>query len=134
MTTKKKKAKLQYFKKLSVDHNSKQFWKACKPYFSNKNSYIQENTMLLEKDKFSSKQKDVATIFNKHFGSITDSLNLFSWPEETSMSSANDTINSISETFVFHGSKKAIKKKFKLKSEFLFNHLYTETIKRIINL
>ena len=90
--------------------------------------------MLLEKHKLLSKQQDVATIFSKHFGSITDSLNLFSWPEEPSMSSANDTINSISETFVFHGSKKAIKKKFKLKSEFLFNHLYTETIKRIINL
>ena len=30
--------KLQYFEKLSVDYNSKQFWKACKPYFSNKNS------------------------------------------------------------------------------------------------
>ena len=58
--------------------------------------------MLLEKDKFSSKQKDVATIFNKHFGSITDSLNLFSWPENTSMSSGNDRINSISKIFSFH--------------------------------
>ena len=34
--------------------------------------------MLLEKDKLLSKQKDVASTFNKHFGSITDSLNLFS--------------------------------------------------------
>ena len=30
--------------------------------------------MLLEKDKLSSKQMDVAAIFNKHFGSITDYL------------------------------------------------------------
>ena len=42
--------------------------------------------MLLEKDKLLSKQKDVAAIFNKHFGSITDWLNLFSWPEDPSMS------------------------------------------------
>ena len=35
---------------------------------------IQENKMLLEKDKMLSKQKDVASVFNKHFRSITDSL------------------------------------------------------------
>ena len=34
--------------------------------------------MLLEKDKLSSKQKDVTSNFNKHFGSVTDLLNLFS--------------------------------------------------------
>ena len=33
--------------------------------------------MLLEKDKLLSKQKNVASTFNKHIGSITDSLNLF---------------------------------------------------------
>ena len=71
-----KQPKLQYFEKLSVDCNSKPFWKACKPYFSNKNSNIQENIMFLEKDKLLSKQKDVASTFHKHFGSITDSLNL----------------------------------------------------------
>ena len=66
-----KQAKLQYFEKLSVDCNSKPFWNACKPYFSNKNSNIKENIMLLEKDKLLSKQKDVASTFNRHFGSVT---------------------------------------------------------------
>ena len=41
-------AKLQYFEKKSVDCT-------CKPYFSNKNSNIQENIMLLEKNKLLSK-------------------------------------------------------------------------------
>ena len=89
--------------------------------------------MLLEKDKLLSKQKDVASTFNKHLGSITDSLYLFSWPEDTSMSSRNVTINFIIEKFVCHPSIKAIKKKFKIKSEFSFNLVSTETIKRIIN-
>ena len=35
-----KQAKVQYFDKLSVDCNSKPFWKAFKPYFSNKSSNI----------------------------------------------------------------------------------------------
>ena len=89
--------------------------------------------MLLEKGKLLSKQKNVASTFKKHFGSITDSLNLFSWPEDTSMSSGNDTINSIIKKFAFQPSIKAIKKKFKIKSEFSFNLVCTETIKRIIN-
>ena len=64
--------------------------------------------MLLEKDKLLSKQKDVTSTFNKQFGSITDSLNLFSWPEDTSMSSENETINSTIKKVVLHRSIKAI--------------------------
>ena len=79
------------------------------------------------------KQKDVAAILNKHFGSIIDSLNLFSWSKDTSMSSENDTINSISKKFAFHQSIKAIKKKYKIKREFSFNHVSIKTIKGIIN-
>ena len=116
-----KQTKLQYFEKLSVDCNSKPFWKSCKPYFLNKSSYIQENIMLLEKDELLSKQRGVISTFNKHFESITDSLNLFSWPEDTSMSSRNDTVNSIIKKFAFHPSIKAIKEKFKIKSKFSFN-------------
>ena len=86
--------------------------------------------MLLENHKLLSKQKDVTAIFNKNSGSIRDSLNLFSWPEDTSVSSANDTVNSVSEKFAFHQSIKAIKKKIKRIS---FNHVSTETTKRIIN-
>ena len=70
-----KQAKLQYFERLSVDCNSKPFWKACKPYFSNKTSNIQEIIMLLEKDKLLSQQKEVVSTLNKHFGS--------SWPKDT---------------------------------------------------
>ena len=115
----------------TADYNSKPFWKSCKPYLSNRNSYIKENIMLLENHKLLSKQKDVTAIFNKHSGSIRDSLNLFSWPEDTSVSSTNDTVNSFSEKFAFHRSIKAIKKK--KSSKFSFNHVSTETIKRIMN-
>ena len=67
--------------------------------------------MLLEKDKLLLKQKKVTSTFNKHFGSITGSLNPFSWPKDTSVSSKNDTINSIIKKFAFQPSIKAIKKK-----------------------
>ena len=70
--------------------------------------------MFLEKDKLLSKQKDFASIFKKHFRSMIDSLNLFSWPEDTSVSAGNDTINSIIKKIAFHQSLKATKKKFKI--------------------
>ena len=44
---------------------------------------IQENKMLLEKDKMLSKQKDVASVFNKHFRSIADSLDRILEPRPT---------------------------------------------------
>ena len=89
--------------------------------------------MLFEKDKLLSKQKDVAVVFNKHFGSITDSLNLFSWSKNTMlMSSENDTTNSIIKKFAFHRSTKTIKQKIKSKSKFSLNHVSIETIKRMI--
>ena len=49
------------------------------------------------------------------------------------MSSRNDTINSIIKQFAYHQSIKAKKKIFKVKSEFSFNPVSTETTKRIIN-
>ena len=49
------------------------------------------------------------------------------------MASRNDTINSIIKKIVCHSRIKAIKKKFKIKSEFSFNFVSTETIKRVIN-
>ena len=86
--------------------------------------------MLLEKDKLLSKQKDFVAIFDKHFKWITDSLNLFSWFENTSMWSGNDTINSITKKFAFHQSIKPINQKFKIKSKFSFNYVSIETIKK----
>ena len=68
-------------------------------------------------------------IFNKHSRSITGPLNLFSWLKDTPTSSRNDTIDFIIKKFAFHRSINAIKKKFKRKSEFSFNHVCTETIK-----
>ena len=45
--------------------------------------------MLLKKDSLLSKQKDASSTLNKHFQSITDSLNLFSWPGDTLMFNEN---------------------------------------------
>ena len=55
--------------------------------------------MFLEKENLLSKQKDVGSTFNKHFGLQTPQI--FICPEDTSTSSGNDTINSIIENLPF---------------------------------
>ena len=45
------------------------------------------------KSKLLSRQKDVPSTFNKHFESVTDLLNLFSWLEDSSLPLGNDAIN-----------------------------------------
>ena len=78
--------------------------------------------MLLEKNKLLLKQQDVASTFIEHVGSITDSLSLFSWPEDTSVSLGNDAINFIIKKLPFDQSIKTIekiKRKSKLKANFL---------------
>ena len=71
---------------------------------------MQEN-MLLEKDKLLSKQKVMSLQLSINIlNQITESLNLFSWPEDISMSSGNDIINSIIKKFSFHPSINTIEK------------------------
>lgn len=64
--------------------------------------------MLVERGNLLSKQRDVASAFSKLFGSITDSLNHFSWSENTPISSGNDKENSIIKKCAFQPSIKAI--------------------------
>ena len=122
-----KQAKFQYFEKLTVDCNSKSFWKACKLNFSNKIVIYKKILCCMKRiNCYQNKKMSVVPTFSKHFGSVRDSLNLFSWPEDLLMSSANDTINCIIKKFAFQGNIKAIKNKMKIKSEFLFNHVYLQ--------
>ena len=50
------------------------FCQKCKAYFINKHSKVDAGIMLKENRKLLLKGKDVADTFNKHFGSIVESL------------------------------------------------------------
>ena len=88
---------------------------------------MQEN-MLLEKDKLLSKQKVMSLQLSINIlNQITESLNLFSWPEDISMSSGNDIINSIIKKFSFHASINTIEKE---KSKLIANFRLTLYLQR----
>ena len=80
-------AKSKYFNEDSNTESSRPFWETCKPYFSNKHARGDSKIMLIENDKMLLKNEEVAKEFNQYFGHITDSLDLYEFPD---VSSAKD--------------------------------------------
>ena len=71
-----KKQKKALFDNIDLDKNgSKSFWKTCKPLFS-KVDAIGERIVLVEGDSVISNDRDIATVFNTYFNSITDTLEI----------------------------------------------------------
>ena len=75
----KKDSKFSYFSNLDIRKESRPFWDACKPYFTNKHSRDDISIMLVEKQELILSEKNVCSIFNSYFGNIVQSLNLFQW-------------------------------------------------------
>ena len=75
----KKDSKFSYFSNLDIRKESRPFWGACKPYFTNKHSRGDISIMLVEKQELILSEKNVCSIFNSYFGNIVQSLNLFQW-------------------------------------------------------
>ena len=56
----------------------KSFWKKIKPLFSN--SMVNEHIVLIENDRIIKDDKEISQYFNEYFATITDSLNIPSFP------------------------------------------------------
>ena len=69
--------KYSYFSNLDIRKESKPFWNACKPYFTNKHSGDNTSIMVVEKEELIYSEKKIFSIFNAYFGNIVQSLNLF---------------------------------------------------------
>ena len=87
--------------------------------------------MLIENDKMLLKNAEVAKEFNKYFGHITDSLDLYEFPD-VRVSEGRDDIDNIVYKFRNHPSIIKIKERYKVKENFSFRLATTEEIKAII--
>ena len=74
-----KDSKYSYFSNLDIRKESKPFWNACTPYFTNKHSRGDTSIMLVEKKELILSEKKICLIFNTYFGNIVQSLNIFQW-------------------------------------------------------
>ena len=59
--------------------SSKNFWKFCKPFFSNNANNFDDKIILMEKGEVVSKNEKIATHFNNYFNDITEGLNIKKW-------------------------------------------------------
>ena len=76
-------AKREYFSEAckSSRTDPKVFWKLCKPFFSDKGCIGEDP--ILEKDGIIIQDcGNIADLFNAHFNTITDSIDLFKWNED----------------------------------------------------
>ena len=111
--------------------NKTDFWKACKPYFSNKIA-SGTNRISLEKDGLQITNKiEIANLFNEYFCNITSSLNLTLWQPDTYMN-VNDS-NLLFPEFRGHPSIIKINNYYKSKKVFDFKHVEPETVYKTIN-
>ena len=124
-------AKSKYFNEDSNTESSRPFWETCKPYFSNKHARGDSKIMLIENDKMLLKNEEVAKEFNQYFGHITDSLDLYEFPD-VRVCEGRDDIDNIVYKFRNHPSIIKIKERYKVKENFSFRLATTEEIKAII--
>ena len=71
-----KKSKKTLFNLLNPVSQNQGFWKTCKPYFSDKNNVVEERILLVEGNKIVSDDKELSSVFNTHFNTITNTLSI----------------------------------------------------------
>ena len=75
-----RKVKKNYFQKhMSHGPSSKNFWKFCKPFFTNQITHSADKIMQVEKEKVVSTNEEIVYLFNTYFSAITKGLNIKRW-------------------------------------------------------
>ena len=74
-----KESKYSYFSNLDIRKESKPFWNAWKPYFTNKHNRGNTSITLVEKEELILSERKTCSTFNKYFGSIVQLPNLSQW-------------------------------------------------------
>ena len=127
-----KETKLECFSKFESNDN-KPFWVDCKHYFANKHSKADTDIMLSENGELILKNKEIANIFNDHFGSIVENLGLNHWDDHSlSPTESSDRIENIIKWYKNHPSIRNIKANFNSVSIFSFQPVFVDDDKTVI--
>ena len=123
-------AKESYFKNAEAV-NGKNFWKVCKPFFSDKSPVENNGIRLLEESILVEDESAIAFIFNQYFNTITDNLEIPSVPK--SPSDQKDPLLNTLESLASHPSIVHIKSKSNSEGpKFHFSEFEPEEVKKVI--
>ena len=124
--------KTEYFQKhMPHGASSKNFWKFCKPFFSNKTTNFDDKSILLENVEVVSKNEEIATHFNNYFSDITKRLNITKWCISDKLS--DDPLANAIRKYENHPSIIKIKSSVETTQLFDFNFVSSDDISKIIN-
>ena len=127
-----RKVKKEYFQKhMPHGASSKNFWKFCKPFFSDKTNNLDDKIILVEKGEVVSKNEKIATHLNNYFNDITEGLNIKKWSISDKLSD-NPLVNAIRK-YENHPSIIKIKSSVETTQLFDFNFVSSDDISKIIN-
>ena len=128
-----RKVKKEYFQKhMPHVESSKNFWKFCKLFFSNKTNNFDDKIKLVEKGEVVSKNDEIATHFNNYFNDITEGLNIKKWSISDKLS--DDPLVNTIQKYENHPSIIKIKSSVETTQLFDFNFVSSDDISKIINL
>ena len=127
-----RKVKTEYFQKhMPHGASTKNFWKFCKPFFSNKTTNFHDKIILVEKGEAVSKNEEIATHFNNYFNYITKGLNIKKWCISEKLS--DDPLVSAIRKYENYPSIIKIKSSVETTELFDFNFVSSDDIYKIIN-
>ena len=128
-----RKSKKTLFNSLNPVSQNQGFWKTCKPYFSDKN-VVEERILLVEGNKIVSDDKELSSVFNTYFNTITNTLSIPKWNAEFNCHSI-DPIAIAIEKHSSHPSILKIKEKFHTDTCFSFTEISSDqTLSEILKL
>ena len=116
---------INYFKKQCASGaQSKPFWDAIKPYFSDKNN-ARSSIMLREGDEIVSDSQSVANVFNEYFETIVRQSGIGDDIDEM-------TINEITAKYENHDSIQTLRGSALLANNFRFNHVTVQYTSKML--
>ena len=104
----------------NTSDNKKNFWKLCKPFFTEKGFHYEQKLTLKTKRGMTSDEGTIANIFNDYFTNIKKSLKIPEWKPDDQIRNANFERNS--ETYESHPSARDIKE-VTSNDKFSFKHV-----------
>ena len=126
-------AKKSFFSKNDPKISPKGFWDTFKPLFSNKVKVAGERIQLIENGSIISKDLDIADIFNEHYNTVIDRLDVPHW--DTNNAGTLDGVNSAIDKFSGHPSIIKILERRQDVDKFKFSPVtYSDTLKVIKHL
>ena len=125
-----RKAKKSFFSKHDPKESSKGFWDTFKPFFSNKVNIAGERIQLIENGSVLSNNLDIAEIFNEHYHTVTDRLNVPRWNSVSGESS--NSVHSAIENFSDHPSVVKISEKWQSDEKFEFSPVTESQMLKVI--